>query len=122
MVRVPLHLGILLAMCAPGRAEPVRLRMAAVAPEGSEWARELHATSREVATATGGEVQIKWYLGGIAGDELAALARVRRGQLDGMGGASFCVRLAPSLRALQVFELGAQSRDLVDRLSSRVGH
>ena len=41
---------------------------------------------------------MKWYLGGMAGDELTALDRVKRGQLDGEAGAIFCQRLAPTLR------------------------
>ena len=45
---------------------------------------------------------MKWYLGGIAGDELAALERVKRGQLDGEAGAIFCQRLAPTLRVARV--------------------
>lgn len=80
-------------------AAPVQLRMATLAPEGTQWARELRAVSREVEDATHGQVRIKWYLGGIAGDELRVLERIRRGQLDGIAGAGFCERLAPSLRA-----------------------
>jgi TRAP-type C4-dicarboxylate transport system substrate-binding protein len=53
---------------------------------------------------------MKWYLGGIAGDELEAMDRVRRGQLDGIAGAIFCQRLAPSLRAARLPGLFA-SRD-----------
>ena len=45
---------------------------------------------------------MKWYLGGVAGDELTALDRIKRGQLDGEAGAIFCQRLAPSLRVARV--------------------
>jgi TRAP-type C4-dicarboxylate transport system substrate-binding protein len=81
---------------------PVRIRMAAVAPDGTAWARELKVTSREVTQVSGGSVEIKWYLGAIAGDEVEVLDRIRRGQLDGAAGASFCERLAPSLRVLRI--------------------
>ena len=50
--------------------------MAAVAPEGSSWAHEFHTVDRDVQRLTNGEVQLKWYLGGIAGDELT-VARAR---------------------------------------------
>lgn len=93
----------LLLLATTAHAEPVTtLRMAAIAPDGTAWARELHAFARDVESATRGEVRVKWYLGGIAGDELAALERVRHGQLDGEAGAIFCQRLAPSLRAARL--------------------
>jgi TRAP-type C4-dicarboxylate transport system substrate-binding protein len=80
-------------------AEPTVLRMAAIAPEGTAWAREVKAFARDVEAQSGGALRLKWYLGGIAGDELEAVERVRRGQLDGVGGAIFCQRLAPTLVA-----------------------
>jgi TRAP-type C4-dicarboxylate transport system substrate-binding protein len=97
---------VLLALALPARADPVVLKIATVAPEGSSWAREFKAFSREVEHATDGAVRIKWYLGGIAGDELEMGERVRRGQLDGVGSAGMlCERLAPSMRVLRVMGL-----------------
>ena len=84
--------------------------MAAIAPEGTGWARELKAMARELEAATHGAVHMKWYLGGIAGDEAAALERVRRGQLDGAAGALFCGSLSPTLAVMRVAGL-VQSRD-----------
>jgi TRAP-type transport system periplasmic protein len=83
-------------------ADPVTLRMAAIAPEGTDWARALKAFARDVEATSKGELKMKWYLGGIAGDELTALERVKHGQLDGEAGAIFCQRLAPSLRAARL--------------------
>jgi TRAP-type transport system periplasmic protein len=92
-----------LLVAVPARADPpIRLRMAAIAPEGTPWAREFHALARDVQESTDGQVELRWYLGGIAGDEFAALERTRRGQLDGDAGALFCERLAPSLRVGRV--------------------
>jgi TRAP-type transport system periplasmic protein len=64
-------------------------------------------------------VQIKWYLGGIAGDEFTALDRVRRGQLDGEAGAMFCERLAPSMKVGRVVGL-FQSREEWHYVMSRL--
>jgi TRAP-type C4-dicarboxylate transport system substrate-binding protein len=87
------------------------LRMASVAPEGTAWARELKAFARDVATSTGGTVRVKWYLGGIAGDDLAIGERIRRDQLDGAAsGGMLCERVAPSLRVLRVMGI-CQTRD-----------
>jgi len=103
----------LLTAAADAHAEPVTLRLAAIAPEGTEWARILKAFAREVETLSSGELRIKWYLGGIAGDEVTALERIRHGQLDGEAGAIFCQRLAPSLRAARVAGLYQSRQELL---------
>jgi TRAP-type C4-dicarboxylate transport system substrate-binding protein len=102
-------LGLLLA-CQAARADPVRLRLATPAPEGSSYARELHSFSRDLSSATGGHLAAKWYMGGIAGDELTQIERIQRGQLEGAGLALGCERLAPSLLAVRVVGL-LHSRD-----------
>jgi len=95
---------ILVALPAIVTAEPkVQLRMATAAPDGSGWARELKVFAREVESGTNGEVVIKWYFGGLAGDEYAMGDRLRRGQLDGAtSGHMLCQRVAPSVRTLRV--------------------
>jgi TRAP-type C4-dicarboxylate transport system substrate-binding protein len=112
-------LAALLLGTATAAAEPVTLRMAAIAPDGTAWARELRALARDVETQSNGELRIKWYLGGIAGDELAALERVRKSQLDGEAGSIFCQRLAPSMRVARVVGL-YQSRDEVSYVMTRL--
>jgi TRAP-type C4-dicarboxylate transport system substrate-binding protein len=110
---------LILLISVDASAEPVRLRMATAAPEGSSWAHEFDTVAREVSAATGGEVQIKWYKGGITGDELTSLERIRKNQLDGDAGALFCDRLAPSLRVGRIVGL-FQSRDEWQYVMSRL--
>ena len=112
---------MLVAACASSsaRAEVVTLRMAAIAPDGTAWARELKALGRDVETSTQGSVRMKWYLGGIAGDERTALDRVRKGQLDGLAGAMFCEQLAPSLRVTRIVGL-FHDRDEGDQILNRL--
>jgi hypothetical protein len=90
------------AQTAPATAEPTVLRMAAIAPEGTSWARELKAFARNVEKATDGALRIKWYLGGVAGDESEELDRIKRDQLDGGAGAMICDILAPSLSVTSI--------------------
>jgi TRAP-type transport system periplasmic protein len=90
------------AQPAAATAEPTVLRMAAIAPEGTSWARELKAFARGVENATDGAVRVKWYLGGVAGDESEEVARIKRDQLDGAAGAMICDILAPSLAVTRV--------------------
>ncbi|HEY2747605.1 MAG TPA: TRAP transporter substrate-binding protein DctP [Polyangia bacterium] len=106
----PLILFGLTATAHAAGDEPIVVRMAAIAPEGTGWARELKAMSREVEATTHGNVRLKWYLGGIAGDETTALGRVKRGQIDGAAGALFCGGLSPTLAVTRVAGL-VQSRD-----------
>jgi TRAP-type C4-dicarboxylate transport system substrate-binding protein len=94
--------------------------MATVAPAGTAWAREGHALERDIEELTRGRVRMKWYLGGIAGDELQMLDRVRRDQLDGIAsGGMLCQRLSPSMRALRFVGL-FQNRDESAFVSGRL--
>jgi TRAP-type C4-dicarboxylate transport system substrate-binding protein len=101
---------VALLISGSAHADTLRLRLATPAPEGTAYARELHSFSREVQSDTNGHVEAKWYMGGIAGDELTQIERMRRGQLDGAGLAFGCDRLAPSLLAVRVVGL-VRSRD-----------
>jgi len=79
------------------------LRMATVAPEGSGWSRELAAFARTVARRTENRVEIKFYWGGVAGDEKQVAERISRGQLDGTAsGGMLCGEIMPSMRVLRV--------------------
>jgi TRAP-type C4-dicarboxylate transport system substrate-binding protein len=97
--------GVVLLVAASAAAEPVRLRMAAAIPDGTSYAREMTIFSREVAEATAGNVQVKWYFGGIAGDDVEVLDRIKRGQLDGAASSLSCSRLAPSMRVTRILGL-----------------
>jgi TRAP-type C4-dicarboxylate transport system substrate-binding protein len=104
------------------RAKPVTLRIASAAPEGSAWANLFHSLGRELAQATHDEVLLKWYMGGITGDEPASFAGIQAGHLDGVAsGGPICERLAPSMR-IQGLAGVFQSRDetayVMERLRS----
>src|SRR6266850_2158210 len=99
------------------------LRMAAIAPEGTGWAREMRAFARDVEQGTHGAIHFKWYLGGIAGDEQASIDRIRRGQLDGAAGALFCGSLAPTMTVTRVAGLVQDRQEalyLLNRLRPRI--
>ncbi len=90
------------AASSTARADRVVWRMATAAPEASSWAKELRAFARDVEAGTDGELAIKWYMGGVAGDEREAMSRIAKAQLDGMGSGILCAEVAPSMRALNV--------------------
>jgi TRAP-type C4-dicarboxylate transport system substrate-binding protein len=103
-VRRSLAALLVLACAAPASADPqYRLRIATAAPDGTSFAREFRAFARDVEASTNGAVQVKWYFGGIAGDETEVEGRIRRGQLDGTASAGvMCARLAPTMRATRL--------------------
>jgi TRAP-type C4-dicarboxylate transport system substrate-binding protein len=110
--------------CASAYAEPVTLRIATVAPEGTEFAREFKAFARDVETVTQGAVRVRWYFGGIAGDELEVADRIARGQLDGTAsGGMLCAKLSPTMRALRVgglVQTGLEARFLLGHLREQI--
>jgi TRAP-type C4-dicarboxylate transport system substrate-binding protein len=90
--------------------------MGTVVPDGSAWARELKAFQRDAERI---EVKVKFYWGGIAGSEPQMIERARKGQLDGIAGASSCYELSPSLRAarpLAIFANTAQASALLRQI------
>lgn len=101
-------------------ADPVLVRMASVAPEGSAWAHLLHDWALEVEALSAGAVRIKWYFSGIAGDELETLAGIEKGHLDGIAsGGMICERLAPSMKIQGlpgVFQSRQEAAFVMDRL------
>jgi len=105
---------LLLRLGATAAAEPAQshvIRMATVAPDGSEWSKSFKAMNKELETATQGRLRIKVFYGGIAGDEVESAERVKRGQLDGViSGGMLCERVMPSMRVLRFPGL-FQSRD-----------
>jgi TRAP-type C4-dicarboxylate transport system substrate-binding protein len=111
----------LLAIGTVAGAEPrFTIRMATVAPDNTFWAREFKAFARDVETFTHGEVNIKWYFGGIAGDEAEVRERIGRDQMDGMAsGGMVCHQVAPMMRVLQipgVFQNREEAAEIIHRL------
>jgi TRAP-type C4-dicarboxylate transport system substrate-binding protein len=108
--------------CGSAGADPrTVLRFATVAPDGTAWARELRAFSRDLETQTHGGLTAKWYFGGIAGDDVEVGARIQRGQLDGVAsGGMLCQNLSPSMRVMRVHGV-FQSREEGAFVLSRLG-
>lgn len=76
---------LLLAAClaAPVAARAGEVKIATVAPEGSSWMKDLRAAGQEVRDRTGGRVVLKFYGGGVQGNEKQVLRKIRIGQLQG---------------------------------------
>jgi TRAP-type C4-dicarboxylate transport system substrate-binding protein len=77
-----LLLALLLLLPVPARAEIV-IKLATLAPEGTTWYRGVRAIADEWARISNGEVVVKIYAGGVAGNESAMVRKMRIGQLHG---------------------------------------
>lgn len=60
-----------------------QVKIGALVPAGTNWGNSLKKLSKEVETATNGEVSFKVYYGGVSGDEPDVLRKIRVGQLHG---------------------------------------
>jgi TRAP-type C4-dicarboxylate transport system substrate-binding protein len=75
---------LLLALTPALLAQTQTLRLATLAPDGSPWMRELRAAAEQVKAETGGRVEIRYFPGGVMGNDQAVLRRIRQGgQLQG---------------------------------------
>jgi TRAP-type C4-dicarboxylate transport system substrate-binding protein len=70
-----------LAMQPAMAQEPVEIKLATLAPEGSAWYKALARLSEEWTKLSAGKVKLKIYPGGVAGNETVMLRKMRIGQL-----------------------------------------
>ena len=85
MRKVALTLSLLLPLIvAPAvNAEPVELKIATVAPNGSAWMRIFKKMKAKIKKETAGEVKLRFYPGQVQGDERDVVRKIRTGQLHG---------------------------------------
>jgi TRAP-type C4-dicarboxylate transport system substrate-binding protein len=106
MIRKLLCAAVLLSLGGgPARAD-VTVRIATLAPEGSSWMKLFHEWSSAVdagTRATPTPVKIKFFAGGVAGDERDVVRKMKLGSLD--GGAVTAIGLGiiqPDVRVLEI--------------------
>lgn len=95
---------LLLGFCAISfAAEPLTIKFATVAPEGSTWMNSMKELEKTIREKTQGQIAFRVYAGGVAGDELDALRKIRIGQLQSaaFSGVGFG-QILPSVRVLDL--------------------
>ena len=90
--------------------QAVEIKVASVAPDGSSWMREMRAGADEIQQRTDGRVVIKFYPGGVMGNDSQVLRKVRVGQLQ--GGAFASGGLADRYAALNLYGIPLLFRSL----------
>lgn len=66
-------------------AETMVLKMSIIVPEKTVWGKHFKAMSEEIKKQTNGAVALKVYYGGVQGDEINVIQKMRIGQLHGAG-------------------------------------
>ncbi len=96
-----LALILLLASSGLAQAKPIKIKFATLAPEGSSWMKVLRELDKELKEKTKGRVMIKFYAGGISGDEKDVVRKIRIGQLHAAAFTGVGIgEIAPSVRIL----------------------
>ena len=84
------------------QAAPFEIKIAVVMPEGSTWTNTLREFSDAVRSETGGNVAIKIYAGGVSGDEVDVLRKMRVNRLHAGGFSGVGLGLVlPEIRVLE---------------------
>lgn len=80
MSKTLLALAIVLAAT---NADAAPIKIATIVPDGTAWMREMRAAGEAIKTKTEGRVEIKYYPGGVMGDDATVLRKIKIGQLQG---------------------------------------
>ncbi|MEP7042290.1 MAG: TRAP transporter substrate-binding protein DctP [Dokdonella sp.] len=68
---------------AAGSSHAATLKIATLAPDGTSWMTEMRASAEAIKSKTEGRVELKFYPGGVMGDDATVLRKVKIGQLQG---------------------------------------
>jgi len=74
---------MLCAMLCSGIAGATTLKIATITPEGSQWMKDMRAGAAEIKERTEGRVEVKYFGGGIMGNDKKVLGQIRIGRLQG---------------------------------------
>lgn len=69
---------------AAGSEKMVQIKMATLAPEGSSWMKTFNTLNTELMKKTENKLQLRIYPGGVLGDEMDMLRKLKIGQIQGV--------------------------------------
>lgn len=70
-------------LCLSAGLQAATLKIATLSPPGSAWMVAMEAAGERIAAETEGRVALRFYPGGVMGDDTAVLRKIRFGQLQG---------------------------------------
>jgi TRAP-type C4-dicarboxylate transport system substrate-binding protein len=68
---------------AASAADGATIKIATVAPDGTAWMKEMRTVGEAIKAKTEGRVEMKFYPGGVMGDDATVLRKMKIGQLQG---------------------------------------
>ena len=115
-----LSLVLVASLSIVSSASAKTLKLATVMPDGSSWLEEMRAVAKAIKSETDGRVKIKFYPGGVMGNDKTVMRKIRVGQLQ--GGAFTSGALAPAFPDIDLYSLPLLFRtyEEVDYVRSKV--
>jgi len=109
-----------LGFAAACGVQAATLKIATVAPDGTAWMREMRAAGDAIKAKTEGRVEVKFYPGGVMGDDATVLRKMKIGQLQ--GGAFTGGEASILTRDAQIYSLPFLFRDQdeIDKVRARL--
>jgi len=84
-------------------AHAITLKIATLAPDGTSWMKNMRVAAKEINDKTAGRVKLKFYPGGVMGNDKSVMKKIRLGQLQ--GGALTGGSLAVTYPDMQIYSL-----------------
>ena len=111
---------ILMLTSSGAMAAATQIKIATLAPENSSWMRDMRAGGEEIKSRTEGRVVLKFYGGGVMGNDKKILRKMRIGQLH--GGAFTPSGMTERFPNLNIYGMALvfRSLDEVDYVRSRM--
>ncbi len=100
---MPKYLLILLLLLTNFPAQATTLKIATLLPDGTSWMNMLRSGAEELEQRTEGRVKLRFYPGGVMGNDNSVLRKIRVGQLH--GGALTAGGLAAIYPDIQIYSL-----------------
>jgi TRAP-type C4-dicarboxylate transport system substrate-binding protein len=100
---------LLCAVASGASAQSKTIKIATAAPEGTNWMKEIRVAAEAVKTRTQGRVELKYYPGGVMGNDAAVLRKIKLGQLQ--GGAFTGAELSQIYKDAPIYSLPFRFRD-----------
>jgi TRAP-type C4-dicarboxylate transport system substrate-binding protein len=92
-----------LSLSLPARADTQTIKIATLAPDGTKWMKVLGDWKAAIEKRTNGQVKVKFYAGGVAGEERDVVRKMRLGQMTGAAITAVGLGLIqPDVRALEI--------------------
>lgn len=103
---------VAIACLAAFSVQAQTLKLATLAPEGTVWMKEMREAGTNIKARTAGRVEVKFFPGGVMGNDAAVLRKIKLGQLQ--GGAFSGAELSPIYRDATIYSLPFLFKDLAE--------